>query len=69
MAADKIGMRNQIGRTDRLLADAQMRNGQTACFFGVINEIPLRIPRRRVTNNLDVVLRCRDATVATQTIK
>jgi hypothetical protein len=46
MAANEIRLRNQIRRTNRLFADAQVRNCQAARFFGVIDKIPLRIPRR-----------------------
>ncbi|SAH62959.1 Uncharacterised protein [Enterobacter hormaechei] len=69
VTANKIRLRNQVCRADRVFADAQMGNGQSARFFGVVDEIPLRIPRRRVADNFDVVLGCRDAAVATQTVE
>jgi hypothetical protein len=33
MAADKICLRHQIRRTDRVFTDAQVRNGQPTGFF------------------------------------
>ena len=52
-----------------MFADAQVRDGQPARFFGIVDEIPLRIPRRGVTDNFDVVLGRRDAAVAAQTVE
>ena len=69
MAADKISLRYQIRGTDRLLTDAQVRNGQATCFFRVIDEIALRVPRRGVTDNLDIVFGGRHATVTAQTVE
>jgi hypothetical protein len=69
VAADEIGLRNQIGRTNRLLADAQMGNRQAASLFRVIDEIALREPRRRVTDNLDIVFGGRNAAVAAEPVE
>ena len=69
VTANEIGLRNQIGRTNRLLADAQMGNRQAASFFRIIDEIALREPRRRVTDNLDIVFGGRDAAVAAEPVK
>ena len=43
MAADKIGVvfTNQISGADRIRAEAQMRDGNRAGFFRVINKITL----------------------------
>ena len=69
VAADKISLRHQVSGTNRLLADAQVRDRQAASFLRVIDEVTLCIPRCGVTNNLDVVFGCRNAAVAAQTVK
>ena len=69
VTADKIGLRYQIGRVNRPFADAQVGNRQPARFFGVIDKVALRVPRRRVTNDLDIVLGRRDAAIAAKPIE
>ena len=69
VTADKIGLRYQIGRVDRPFADAQVGNRQPARFFGVIDKVTLGVPRRRVANNLDIVLGRRDAAIAAKPIE
>lgn len=46
-----------------------MGNRQAAGLFRIIDEIALREPRRRVTDNLDIVFGGRDATVAAEPVK
>ena len=58
VAADKICLRNKVSRANRVFADAQVGNGQPARFFGVIDEIALGIPRRRIADDFDVVFGC-----------
>ncbi|CCK07164.1 hypothetical protein BN128_1075 [Cronobacter sakazakii 696] len=69
MAADKIRLAYQIRGVNGSLADAQVGNGQAARFFGVINEIALGVPRRRVADNFNVVFGGRNAAVAAQPVK
>ncbi len=69
VAANKVSLRNKIGRTDRLFTHAQVGNGQTPGFFGVIDKVPLGIPWRRITDDFDVVFGRGDAPVAAQTVE
>ena len=46
VAANKISLRNKIRGADGLFAHAQVGNGQAACFFGVVDEVSLGVPRR-----------------------
>jgi hypothetical protein len=69
VAANKISLRNKISRADGVFAHAQVGNGQTTGFFGVIDEVSLGIPRGRIADDFDVVFGRRDAAVAAQTIE
>ncbi len=64
MAADKVGLRDQISRANWIIAHAQVRDRQAPGLFRVVDEVTLGKPRRRVTDNFDVVFGRRDAAVA-----
>ena len=44
---------DQVGRIDRPVAEAQMRNGNAAGFFRVIGKVGLRVERRFIADNFD----------------
>ncbi|SRN42378.1 Uncharacterised protein [Shigella flexneri] len=69
MAANKISLGNEISGTNRLFAHAKVRNRQAARFFGVVNKIALCVPRRGITDNLDIVFGCGNAAITTKAIK
>ena len=69
MAADKIGTADQIGRVNRLFADAQMRHRQATGLFRVVDKIALSVQRRTVADDFDVVLGGGNRTVAAQAVE
>ena len=56
VAGHKICLRNEISGLDRAVAEAQMRDGDAAGFFGVIFKVGLNVHISVVTDDLDGVL-------------
>ncbi len=56
MAGDKVSLVDIIGRTDRMVAETQMRNGHAAGLLGVVLEVRLYILVGVVADDLDGVL-------------
>ena len=52
MASDEIRLFNLIGRANWFGTEAQMRNGQTAGFFGIVSKIGLDIQIGMVADDL-----------------
>ena len=69
MASHEIGSSDQIGRTDRTIAETQVRSREPARFLGVVCEIGLAIFVSCRTNDLDGVFIGTDCTIRTQTVK
>jgi len=71
MTADKIGVvfGNQVSRAYRLGAEAQMRDGNRAGFFRVVNEIALGVQIGRFADNFNGVFIGADRAVAAQAVK
>ncbi len=71
MTADKVGVvfTNQISGTDRIWAEAQMRNRNCAGFFRVIDEITLSELFGRFADNFNGVFIGAYRAVTTQTVK
>ena len=65
MASDEVCCGDEVRRADGGLAKAEMALGQTAGFFGVIDEISLAVEVRGMTDNLDGVLVGTHGTVGT----
>ena len=63
MAGHKVRVVDQIRALDRLLAKAEVRNGQTAGLLGVVGEITLHIQRCMITDDLDGVFVCANGAV------
>ena len=62
----KVGLIDQIGRVDRLVAEPQMADGGRTGFARVIDEIALGVPALVRPNDLDGVLGGADRAVAAQ---
>ena len=56
MAGNKISLADVVGGFNGLVAEAQVRNGDAAGFFGVICKVALRVHIGMVADNLDGVL-------------
>ena len=56
MARDELSLTDQIGRADRLRAEAQVGNRHRAGFFRVIDEVALCIVVGFLADDLDAVL-------------
>ena len=67
MTCNEVSLFDIIGRTDRFVAESQVRNGYAAGLLGVILEICLGFHIGMVTDDLDGVLVCTNGTVSTQT--
>ena len=59
----------QIGRTDRMITETQVRTSETTRFLRVVREISLAIFICIVTDDLNRVLVGTDSTVCTQTVE
>ena len=68
VAGDKVGVvvADQVRRTHRIRTKAQVRNGQTTGFLGVIDEIALRVIAGVFADNLGGVLIGADCAVRTE---
>ena len=67
MAGHEVRFLNQIGSTDVLLAEAQVRGGHRTGLLGVINEVGLGVVAGFLADDLDRVLVGADCTVGTET--
>ena len=67
MASYEIGSSYQIGRSDRVVTETQVRRGVTARLLRVIREVCLAVLVGRATDDLDRVLVSTYGTVSTQT--
>ncbi len=63
MAGDEVRTVDQIGRLNGRLAETEVRNGDAARFFGIVEEVCLRIHIGMVADDLDGILVCADRTV------
>ena len=69
MAGHEIGAADQIGRTDRLGPEPEMRDGHAPGLLGVIDEIPLRVIVRSLADDLDGILVCAHRAVGAQPVE
>ena len=67
VAGHKVGLVDIIRRTDGLITEAQMADGDAAGLLGVVLEVGLHILVGMVADDLDRVLVCADSAVAAQT--
>ena len=67
MAGNEVSLVDVVGALNRLVAKAQVGNGDTACLLRVILEVSLNILVGMVADNLDGVFVCADCTVAAET--
>ena len=69
MARDEIRAGDQIGRADRLRAEAQMRHRHRAGLLRVIDEIALRVIVRLLADDLDGIFVRADRAVGTEAVE
>ncbi len=67
MACHEVRSSDQICRTDRLVAETEVRTSETARFLGVVREVSLAIFVGVVADDLDRVLVGTYSTVGTKT--
>ena len=67
VAGNKVGLVYVIGALDRLIAETQVRNGNTAGLLRVILEVSLNVFIGMVADDLDRVFVSANGTVAAET--
>ena len=67
MAGDEVSLVDVVGRTDGLVAETQVGNGDAAGLLGVILEVSLNVLVSVIADDLDGVLVSADGAVAAQT--
>ena len=67
MAGNEVCLGDVIGALDHLIAEAEVRDGNTAGLLRVILEVCLNVFIGVVADDLDGVLVCTDCTVAAET--
>ena len=63
MASYEISLIDQIGRTNRIRSEAQMRHRHGAGLFRVIHEVALGVVGRSLPDDFDGVLVCPDGSI------
>ena len=66
MAGDEVGLVDQVGRTDRVFAEAQVGDRDAAGLLGVIGEVGLGVHVGMVADDLDRVLVGADGAVGAE---
>ena len=69
MASDEVCRVDKIGRLNGLIAETEVRNGDAAGLFGVVEEVTLNELIRMVAYNLNRVLVRADGTVRAETVE
>ena len=69
VAGDEVGAVDQIGALDRVVAEAQVADGDAAGLLGVIGEVGLRVLVGVVADDLDGVLVGADGAVRAQAVE
>src|SRR5215831_16047976 len=69
MTANEVRLRNQVGRANRLLAEAQMRGGHCARLLRVVYEVALDVQVSFFTDDLDRVFVRADRAVRAQSVE
>ena len=69
VAGHQLGALDQIGRPDRPLADAQMRDGGGAGFLRVVDEVGLAVQACGLTDDPDRVLVGADGAIGAQAVE
>ncbi len=67
VARHKIRLGDKVGGFDRLLAEAQVADGQAAALFGIIGEVALCVKIGVVTDDLDGIFVGADSAVGAET--
>ncbi|OPZ60770.1 MAG: hypothetical protein BWY87_00264 [Deltaproteobacteria bacterium ADurb.Bin510] len=68
-AGHEVGLLDQVGRTDRRLAESQVRNRQAARLLGVIGEVALGVHVGVVADDFDRVLVGAHGAIRAQTVE
>ena len=69
VAGDEVGRLDQVGRMDRPLAEAQVRDRLRAGLVRVVDEVALRVQRRIFGDDLHAVLVGADRAVGAQAVE
>ena len=69
MAGHEIGAADEIGGTNRLRPEPQVRHRHAAGFLGIIDEIALRVIFGAFADDLDGILVRADGAVRTQAVE
>ena len=69
VARDEAGAIHEVGRTDRLLAGAQVRDRDGAGLLRVVDEVPLRVQLRLLPEDLDRILVGPDRAVGAEPVE